>query len=234
VSDFTGHDADKGPTFMKILALTDIHAKTASLKSIADDLSAADVVLVAGDITHFGNREAMLSILDEIKKYSLLLYAVAGNCDRPEAAAALAETGMGIDGKIANVKGISVAGIGGSLPCPGATPNEFGEADFKRLLEREPFASLEPGAFILVSHQPPYKTAVDKAWIGGHVGSREIRNFIEIKKPLLCITGHIHEARGVDEIGVTRIVNPGAFKSGYYAVIEMEGRRVKGVELKKV
>ena len=219
---------------MKILALTDIHAKTASLKSIAADLASADAVLVAGDITHFGNREAMLSILDEIKKYSPLLYAIPGNCDRPEAVAALAETNMGIDRKIANVNGTPVAGIGGSLPCPGATPNEFGEADFKRILEQELFVSLEPSAFILVSHEPPYKTAVDKAWIGGHVGSREIRNFIETKKPALCITGHIHEARGVDDIGGTKIVNPGAFKGGNYAVIEMEGRRVKGVELKKV
>jgi Icc-related predicted phosphoesterase len=75
---------------------------------------------------------------------------------------------------------------------------------------------------------------VDKAWIGSYVGSREIRKFIETKKPMLCITGHIHEARGVDEIGETRIVNPGAFKSGNYAVIEMEGRRVRDVYLRKV
>jgi hypothetical protein len=217
-----------------LLALSDIHAKTASLKSIAEELASADAVLVAGDIAHFGGREAMLSILDELKKYSLPLYAVPGNCDRPEAAAALAETSMGIEGKIANVKGIPVAGIGGSLPSPGGTPNEFGEADFKRLLEQEPFASLEPGAFILVSHQPPFGTKVDRAWIGGHVGSREIRNFIETKKPLLCITGHIHESQGIDAIGETRIVNPGAFKSGKYAVIEMEGNCVKDISLKNV
>lgn len=234
MSHSTGNCADKRSNFMKILALTDIHAKTASLKSIADDLAAADAVLAAGDITHFGGREAMLSILDEIKEYSPLLYAVPGNCDRPEAVAALAETGMGIEGKIADVNGIPVAGIGGSLPCPGTTPNEFGEADFKRILEQEPFASLEPGAFILVSHQPPFGTKVDRAWIGGHVGSREIRNFIETKKPLLCITGHIHESRGVDAIGETKIVNPGAFKSGHYAVIEMEGRRVMDISLKKI
>jgi Icc-related predicted phosphoesterase len=219
---------------MKILALSDIHAKTASLKSIAGDLASADAVLVAGDITHFAGREAMLAVLEELKKYSPSFYGVPGNCDTPEAVAALAESGNGIDRKVASVNGIPVAGIGGSLPCPGATPNEFAEADFKRFLEQEPFASLAPGAFILVSHQPPHGTKVDKAWTGGHVGSREIRNFIEAKKPLLCITGHIHESRGVDVIGETTLVNPGAFKSGNYAVIEMEGRRVRGVELRKV
>jgi len=220
---------------VRLLVLADIHAKTASLASIAEELAAADAVLAAGDITHFSGREAMLAVINEIKKYSPSFYAVAGNCDKPEAGAALAETVYGIDRKIASVKGIPVAGIGGSLPSPlGKTPNEFAEADFKRFLDQEPFASCEPGAFIFLSHQPPYATNVDKAWVGGHVGSREIRNFIEVKKPFLCVTGHIHESRGVDVIGDTTIVNPGAFKSGNYAVIEVEGGRVKNVVLKKV
>jgi len=67
-----------------------------------------------------------------------------------------------------------------------------------------------------------------------HVGSREIRRFIEMGKPFLCITGHIHESRGVDEIGETRIVNPGAFKNGNYAVIEIDNMQVKDVSLRKV
>jgi Icc-related predicted phosphoesterase len=234
VSDSPRQGADKGPNLMKLLVLSDIHGKIASLKSIAGELASADAVLVAGDITHFGGKDEMIAILDEIKKYSSSLHAVPGNCDPPGAAAALAESGVGIDRKTADVNGIAVAGIGGSLPCPGSTPNEFGEADFKQSLEREPFSSLEPGAFIFVSHQPPFGTKVDKAWIGGHVGSREIRNFIETKKPVLCITGHIHESRGIDAIGETRIVNPGAFKSGNYAKIEMEGMKVREILLKSV
>ncbi len=219
---------------MILLALADIHSKTASLRSISGDLAAADAVLLAGDITHFGGAAELSAVLDEVKKPGRWVFAVAGNCDRPEAAAALAESECGIEGKIISIRGVPVAGIGGSLPCPGTTPNEFSEADFGRLLSQEPFASLLPGSFIFVSHEPPLNTAVDKAWIMRHVGSREIRRFVEMKKPLLCITGHIHESRGVDTIGETRIVNPGAFKSGNYAVVEIENMKVKDVSLRKV
>lgn len=218
---------------MILLALTDIHSKTALLKSIVADLEAADAVLLAGDITHFGGSSELAKVLDEVREFGRPVYGVCGNCDRPEAIVALAQSGAGIDRKAAVVGGVTIVGIGGSLPAPGGTPNEFSEADYKRFLQLDPFASLAPGSFILVSHQPPANTAVDKAWIGTHVGSREIRSFIEAKKPLLCITGHIHEARGVDTIGETRIVNPGPFKSGNYAIIELEGGRVKGIELKR-
>jgi hypothetical protein len=216
-----------------LLALTDIHSKIALLKSIAADIEAADAVLIAGDITHFGGSGELVTVLDEVKKYGRPVYGVCGNCDRPEAIIALAQSGAGIDRKAAVVGGMTVVGIGGSLPAPGGTPNEFSEADYKRFLGLEPFASLAPGSFILVSHQPPANTAVDKVWIGTHVGSSEIRSFIETKKPLLCITGHIHEALGLDTIGYTRIVNPGPLKSGNYAMIEIEGAKVKGIELKR-
>jgi uncharacterized protein len=219
---------------MKLLAISDIHGNTAALPSITDDLKACDAIILSGDITHFGGAEAMAAVLDELKKYSLPIYAVAGNCDQPLAATALAATPEGIERKKAEIGGLFIAGIGGSLPCPGSTPNEFGEADFKRVLEIEPFSSLDPGAFILVSHQPPCNTKADKAWIGAHVGSREIRKFIEIKKALVCVTGHIHESRCVDTLGDTRIVNPGAFKSGNYAVVEVDKNGVRDISLKSV
>ncbi|HMD68157.1 MAG TPA: metallophosphoesterase family protein [Chitinivibrionales bacterium] len=219
---------------MILLALADIHSKTSSLKSISGDLATADAVLLAGDITHFGDAAELSAVLDEVKKSGRPVFAVAGNCDRPEAAATLAESECGIEGRAVSVGGVAIAGIGGSLPCPGTTPNEFSEADFGRLLSQGPFASLSSGSFIFVSHEPPLNTAVDKAWIMRHVGSREIRRFVETKKPLLCVTGHIHESRGVDTIGETRIVNPGAFKSGNYAVIEIENMKVKDISLKKV
>jgi uncharacterized protein len=217
-----------------LLALADIHSKTSSLKSIAGDLARSDAVLLAGDITHFGGAPELSAVLDEVKDSGKPVYGVCGNCDRMEAVEALAKTECGIEGKVVSAGGVTIAGIGGSLPSPGATPNEFSEEDYARLLSREPFASLSPGTFVFVSHEPPLNTAVDKAWIMRHVGSREIRRFIETKKPFLCITGHIHESRSVDTVGETRIVNPGAFRNGNYAVIEIENMKVKDISLRKV
>ena len=44
---------------------------------------------------------------------------------------------------------------------------------------------------------------------------------------------HIHEARGVDQIGNTKIVNCGPARSGYYAVAEVNDADVQ-IELKKL
>ena len=41
------------------------------------------------------------------------------------------------------------------------------------------------------------------------------------KKPLLVVTGHIHEARGIDKIDETIIVNPGPAHMVRYAIIEL-------------
>jgi Icc-related predicted phosphoesterase len=36
-------------------------------------------------------------------------------------------------------------------------------------------------------------------------------------QPLICFTGHIHEARGIDAIGRTKLINPGPLREGGYA-----------------
>jgi Icc-related predicted phosphoesterase len=178
---------------MKIIALSDIHGKTASLASLGDTLSSADLILIAGDITHFRGKEALSSILDEIKKFNDSIYAVFGNCDLPEVENGLQDAGIALHRRQVSSRGIVLAGLGGSLPCPGKTPNEFGEETFKKMLEDHCFSSLPEGGFVFVTHQPPVNTKADKAWTGGHVGSGSIRDFIEAKRPFLCLTGHIHE-----------------------------------------
>ena len=41
---------------------------------------------------------------------------------------------------------------------------------------------------------------------------------------MVCLTGHIHESNGIETIGETLVVNPGAGGHGRYAVIEIQGR----------
>ena len=61
---------------------------------------------------------------------------------------------------------------------------------------------------ILVTHAPPYKTKIDEIW-GEHAGNKSIRKFIEQTKPVLAVSGHLHECVGGDMIRKTRVINPG-------------------------
>jgi Icc-related predicted phosphoesterase len=99
-----------------------------------------------------------------------------------------------------------IAGLCGSLPCPGKTPHEYSEEEYEALLEmiHVPAGKL----LIMVSHQPPAGTLNDQVSPGVHVGSKSVRHFIEKHRPLVCFTGHIHEGIAIDHI-VTVIVNPG-------------------------
>ena len=64
------------------------------------------------------------------------------------------------------------------------------------------------------------------------MGSQAVRGFIEAHAPEICICGHIHEARGEDRIGSTRIINPGAFKDGGYVVLSLASDGSLEAELK--
>jgi Icc-related predicted phosphoesterase len=46
---------------------------------------------------------------------------------------------------------------------------------------------------VFVSHCPPKNTMLDAAQGEKHVGSLAIRNYIETRKPLLSLHGHVHE-----------------------------------------
>lgn len=67
---------------------------------------------------------------------------------------------------------------------------------------------------ICVFHGPPHGTALDVIHGEVHVGSREVRKFLEARQPLLSLHGHIHESPAVsgrfaDRIGPTICINPG-------------------------
>jgi hypothetical protein len=57
-----------------------------------------------------------------------------------------------------------------------------------------------------------------------------VRNYVETRTPMLVLSGHVHESRGVDNIGGTTVVNPGPLMEGNYAEVTLKG--VLSVELK--
>ena len=205
---------------MVIIALADIHANLSYLDQIADQLTAADLVLLAGDITQFGKWREAEAILSEIRKYNRNVLAVPGNCDRPSVNDYLTDQGISLDHNCASAGNIPFIGLGGSLPCHGTTPNEMLDNDFTTSLDALEELLPDDNKFVLVTHEPPADTAIDLS-DGEHIGSRAIRRFIEKHQPLLAVCGHTHQSPGTDHIGRTTLVNPGPFKDARYAYIEL-------------
>ena len=115
-------------------------------------------------------------------------------------------------------------GVGGSLSGPFQTPFELGEDVMASILERTHMEIDVDNPFVLVSHSPPINTKVDVVRWGTHVGSRAIRSFVEEKKPQFSACGHIHEARGVDEINNIPIINPGPAMWGFCSFVEVKNQ----------
>ena len=82
---------------------------------------------------------------------------------------------------------------------------------------------------IFVTHQPPYGL-VDEVPVGKHIGSRGIREAMELAKAPIVISGHVHEARGYIFVESTLVVNPGPAKDGYAAIIDLNTRKVEMLE----
>jgi len=213
---------------MKILVLTDIHAKTGAVTRL-DSLRQADLVLLSGDITHFGHSREMAIMLQAIRSINPAVYAVTGNCDYPDAEKYLMDEGISLNATFREFGGVTLFGLSGSLPCPGKTPHEYSEEEYEAI--HTGLAMPQNGPLLFISHQPPYGTINDQVSPGVHVGSKTIRNFIEVHQPLICFTGHIHEGIGMDQIGTSRIVNPGPANAGGYAWAEIEGTTIKKLEI---
>lgn len=217
---------------MKIIVLTDLHGKTNNIPLLAAPLQEADLVLLCGDITHFGDEREMRDTIAKIHFYNAKVYAVTGNCDHTGGETYLVRENLSLSGRATETAGFQLAGVGGSLPCPGRTPQEYSEEDFGEILAHIRLDQEKP--LIFVSHQPPYGTLNDQVRPGYHVGSMSIRDFILQRKPLICFTGHIHEGIGIDTLGSTKIVNPGPASTGNYAVAEIDHNRIKSLQLRNL
>lgn len=190
---------------LKILAAADIHGDSSISKKLAEkaEKEKVDLVLLCGDLTMF-NKESKGIIRPFIdKKLKLLL--IPGNHDSFATADFLAEFyGVkNIHGYSAQYKDVGIFGCGGT---------DFG---LSRMIEKQIAETLQKAhkgiknlkKKIMVTHMHPHKTLAE---FSGFKGSKSIRQAINKFKPDLVISGHIHEAEGIeDKIGKTKIVNVG-------------------------
>jgi Icc-related predicted phosphoesterase len=204
---------------VRILGFSDFHNKASSIRQASRIVSVEhpDVIVVSGDLANADMRGAKY-ILEELSRYSSPVLFVPGNMDHP----ALAnwkddDRVICLHGKRMFLSGVWFIGLGGAITSHFVTPFEFDEVEARRILTCAIQPNLNP--VILVSHCPPRDTELDLAFGRWHVGSKAVRSFVEENSPALVICGHIHEARGIDQIGTTSIVNVGVTAHGDYASI---------------
>lgn len=191
---------------MKLFACSDLHLKLDLLEEAFQKSRDADIAICLGDITIF-NR-GLDAALESLRNLNDHVMIIPGNNEPPEELEekAVAKRLIFVHGKKIGFKGFTFAGVGGSLYTPFKTPFEMGEDGFRKILSE--FKGSKN--LILLSHSPPFNTTLDLTHSGEHIGSMELRKFIEEESPLLCLCGHVHERAGLSErIGDTLIVNPG-------------------------
>lgn len=176
-----------------------------TLKKIVDLSKKADVVIFAGDISIFGNHLDL--IFKEISKITKPVLIIPGNHETKELIIKHSKPYKNI-----------IAIHNKSVKFQDYTFLGFGEGGFSTTdLEFEKFISqnklvIKNKSWILITHAPPYGTKIDKIH-GNHAGNKSITSVIKNYKPILAISGHLHETSGMeDKIGNTRVINPGNFK----------------------
>jgi len=191
---------------LRIFACSDIHLRLRLLDEALKSSRSVNLAVCLGDLAVYG--KGLDIALEKLKALNEHVIVIPGNNESPEVLEEKAvEIGLVfLHGRKTVFNGFMFAGIGGSLPTPFNTPFEIGEEEFKRILSG--FRGL--GNLVLLSHSPPFNTLLDLTSLGEHIGSVELRRFIEEESPTLCLCGHVHERAGVSErIGGTLIVNPG-------------------------
>ena len=124
----------------------------------------------------------MLPILNTIVKKHDTIFSVIGNCDDPAFIEELESIDVSVQGDMIFRDGLAFAGSGGALKFTGATLNERTDdeliSDLSIITEQEKEEGLDDSNWnnlILITHQPPFDTGLDKITAGVRTRSIYIR-----------------------------------------------------------
>lgn len=118
-----------------------------------------------------------------------------------------------IDGRVVEVRGLRIAGLGGSLRYKRG-PNQYTQAQMSRRAFRLSvslgFRPVRGGRKldVLLTHAPPFGAAPEAD--AAHGGFAAFTRLIKTFRPRLCVHGHVHPygRRTEDQrVGPTRVVN---------------------------
>jgi len=187
----------------KILAASDIEGDSDASKRLAEkaEKENVDLIILGGDLTGLIKTQEILKPFKDRKQKVVF---VPGNHDSSETAEFLSKLyGVKDIGKhYVRYENVGIFGIG--------SPDWQMELNEKKTFSKlkkdfDKIKDLEKK--IMVSH---IHAADTKAEFSGFKGSKALRKAIEEFQPNIFISGHIHEAEGLQEkIGKTRVINIG-------------------------
>lgn len=195
-----------------LAVIGDIHASWRRLERVLERVAArgVDGVLLVGDLgeptPRWNDRddflrrdrylESVAQILDLVEALGRPFAWVPGNHDLPEV------PGRGkCDGRVVDVAGLRVLGIGGAGPARFGFPYEWDEDEIR--------ARPSPDCDVILSHCPPARTALDLVPTSReNVGSEAVRERAERHDGVL-VCGHIHESPSGVQLGRCLCLNVG-------------------------
>ena len=178
--------------------------------------------------------ERWIALADErLAGTDVKMYVTGGNDDPQELVdlleASQSERVINCEGRIVMLEDtFPMANCGYSNPTPWHTPRETDEETLEKYLEESLQGIDDFTSAIFNFHVPPYDSTLDDCpkldWstdppkpvvVAGvpqsaPAGSHAVRNVVERHQPLLMLTGHIHESRGMVKVKRTAVVNPGS------------------------
>jgi uncharacterized protein len=196
---------------MKILAVSDQVDDRIYTPQARDYFGDVDLVLGCGDLP-YEYLEFLVSALNKP-----LLY-VPGNHDplyEPRSADHRAEGCVFLDQRVKRLKGLTIAGVGGSIRYHPTRVNQYTQAQmYLRLLKIVPALLRHRLRFgraldILIAHSPPrgIHDEDDRA----HIGFSAFMDFIRTFEPRYFLHGHTiplgNLASAVTQVGATMVVN---------------------------
>jgi Icc-related predicted phosphoesterase len=189
----------------KILAIGDIHGDTSLAKKLAKKAvkENVDLVILAGDITWLDqSSQGIIGPFVKAKKQVLL---IPGNHEPNTTIDFLAEmypNTKNLHGEHHKIGNLGIFGAGyDSFMGPFSIEDEKIFENLKKSHDKIKEAKRK----LMITHALP---AGSKAEVFEYSGSMAVKKAIKEFKPDIVVSGHIHEAGGIEEkIGKTKVIN---------------------------
>jgi Icc-related predicted phosphoesterase len=202
---------------MRVAATADIHFTAHSYDGVREQMARvrdeADILVIAGDLTNYGNPEEMRALLSSLGPLRLPIVAVLGNHDyesghEKELVKMMGSEGINVlDGSSYEQDGVGFAGTKGFIGGFGrGVLTAFGEKQIKAFvqasidetLKLERAASmLRTPKIIMVTHYSPIAQTVrgEPPEIWPFLGSSRLAEVIDRHQAVLALHGHAHHGQ---------------------------------------